>query len=148
MSNKTKIVATIGPSSNKKPVLKKLISSGMNVARLNFSHGSYKDHEKVISDIRALSKEMNRPVGILLDLQGPKIRTDTLKNGKPVLLKKNRTIQITSKQVSGSADIVSTTYKNLSKDVKKGDKILIDDGLIELKILSKAKDTVTCKIIN
>ena len=120
----------------------------MNVARLNFSHGSYKDHEKVISDIRALSKEMNRPVGILLDLQGPKIRTDTLKNGKPVLLKKNRTIQITSKQVSGSADIVSTTYKNLSKDVKKGDKILIDDGLIELKILSKAKDTVTCKIIN
>jgi len=130
MTNKTKIIATIGPSSNSKPVLKKLILAGMNVARLNFSHGSYKDHEKVISNIRALSKEMNRPVGILLDLQGPKIRTDMLKNGKPVLLRKNKAFQITSKKVSGSADIVSTTYKNLSKDVKKGDKILIDDGLI------------------
>ncbi len=148
MTNKTKIIATIGPSSNSKPVLKKLILAGMNVARLNFSHGNYKDHEKVINSIRALSKEMNRPVGILLDLQGPKIRTDTLKNGKPVLLKKNKTIQITSKQVSGDADIVSTTYKHLSKDVKKGDKILIDDGLIELKVLSKTKDTVTCKIIS
>jgi len=148
MPNKTKIIATIGPSSTRKPVLKKLISSGMNVARLNFSHGNYKEHEKVIRDIRALSKEMNRPVGILLDLQGPKIRTDTLKNGKPVLLRKNKTIQITSKQVSGDADIVSTTYKNLSKDVKKGDKILIDDGLIELKVLSKTINTITCKIIS
>ena len=148
MSNKTKIVATIGPSSNSKPVLKKLILSGMNVARLNFSHSSYKEHEKVIDSIRVLSKELDKPVGILLDLQGPKIRTDTLKNGNPVLLKKNKTIQITSKQVSGDADIVSTTYKNLSKDVKKGDKILIDDGLIELKVLSTTKDTITCKIIS
>ncbi len=97
MTNKTKIIATIGPSSNSKPVLKKLILAGMNVARLNFSHGSYKDHEKVINSIRALSKEMNKPVGILLDLQGPKIRTDTLKNGKPVLLRKNKAFQITSK---------------------------------------------------
>lgn len=120
----------------------------MNVARLNFSHSSYKEHEKVIDSIRVLSKELDKPVGILLDLQGPKIRTDTLKNGNPVLLKKNKTIQITSKQVSGDADIVSTTYKNLSKDVKKGDKILIDDGLIELKVLSTTKDTITCKIIS
>jgi len=148
MSNKTKIVATIGPSSNNKSILKKLISSGMDVARLNFSHGNYEDHEKAINDIRALSKEMSKPIGILLDLQGPKIRTGTLKNGKPVFLKKNKTIQITSKQVAGNADIASTTYKDLSKDVKKGDKILIDDGLIELKVLSKSKDTVTCKIIN
>ncbi len=148
MSNKTKIVATIGPSSNSKPILKKLFFCGMNVARLNFSHGCYKDHGKVINSIRSLSKEMGKPVGILLDLQGPKIRTGSLKNGKPVLLRKNKTIQITSKQVSGSSDIVSTTYKNLSKDVKKGDKILIDDGLIELKVLSKTIDTVTCKIIS
>lgn len=148
MPNKTKIVATIGPSSNSRPILKKMILSGMNVARLNFSHGSYQDHGKVINIIRALSKEMDKPVGILLDLQGPKIRTDTLKNGNPVLLKKNKTIQITSKQVPGNADIVSTTYKNLSKDVNKGDKILIDDGLIELKVLSKTIDTVTCKIVD
>ena len=148
MSNKTKIVATIGPSSNSKPVLKKMILSGMNVARLNLSHGSYKDHGKVINSIRALSKEIDKPVGILLDLQGPKIRTDTLKNGKPVFLEKNKIIQITSKQVPGNAETVSTTYKNLSKDVKKGDKILVDDGLIELKVLSTTIDTVTCKIIS
>jgi pyruvate kinase len=148
MTNKTKIVVTIGPSSNSKPILKKMILSGMNVARLNFSHGSYKDHGRVINDIRSLSKELDKPVGIILDLQGPKIRTDTLKNGKSVLLKKNKTIQITSKQVPGNADIVSTTYKNLSKDTQKGDKILIDDGLIELKVLSKTMDTVTCKIIS
>lgn len=120
----------------------------MNLARLNFSHGSREEHEKVIKDLRAISMEMKKPVGIILDLQGPKIRTGTLKEGKTVLLEKNKTIQITAKQIQGSVDIISTTYKNLPKDVKKGDKILLDDGLIELKILSKTKDTVTCKIIS
>lgn len=145
---KTKIIATIGPSSSNKSVLKKLISSGMNVARLNFSHGNFKEHGTVISMIRALSKELNKPVGIMLDLQGPKIRTGSLKDGLPVLLKKNAIIRITSKKVPGSADIISTTYAGLAGDVKKGEKILIDDGLIELKVLSKNKDTVTCKIIH
>jgi len=83
---KTKIVATIGPSSNTRPVLEKLIMAGMNVARLNFSHGSYEEHQEVIKTIRSLSRTMNRPIGILLDLQGPKIRTGTLKDGKPVPL--------------------------------------------------------------
>ena len=148
MTNKTKIIATIGPSSNSKTTLQKMISSGMNVARLNFSHGSYKEHKKVIDRIRSLSTEMRKPVAILLDLQGPKIRTGTLKDGKPVFLKKNEIIRITSRDIPGTDDLISTTYKKLSADVKNGDKILIDDGLIELRALSSNRDTVTCKIIH
>ncbi len=148
MLKKTKIVATIGPSSNTRTVLKELISEGMNVARLNFSHGSYEEHGDVIKTIRSLSREMNTPVGIILDLQGPKIRTGKLANGEPVVLKKNMEFSITSQNVPGSAEIVSTTYKELPRDVKKNDVILVDDGLIELKVLSKTKDTVKCKIMN
>ncbi|MBW2643372.1 MAG: pyruvate kinase [Deltaproteobacteria bacterium] len=148
MTNKTKIIATIGPSSNTRPVLKKLIFSGMNVARLNFSHGKYEEHGEVINTIRSLSREMNRPVAIMLDLQGPKIRTGKLKDGKAVLLKKNNTISITTKKVAGTADVVSTTYNGLPADVTKGDKILIDDGLMELQVISSNDDTVTCKVVN
>ena len=147
-TNKTKIIATIGPSSNTKQVLRRLISSGMNVARLNFSHGNYAEHEKVVRTIRSLSKEMNKSVGIFLDLQGPKIRVGSLKEGKPVFLKKNETVSITSRKISGTSEIIPTTYTKLASDVKKGDKILLDDGLIELRVLSKTKDTVRCKIIN
>jgi len=147
MTNKTKIVATIGPASNSRPVLEKMILAGMNIARLNFSHGSYEDHTNNIRLIRSLSREMKQPVGILLDLQGPKIRTGKLKNGEPVLLKRNGKLRITTKNVAGTAEIVSTTYGNLIGDLKKGDTLLLDDGLIELRVLSKAKDTVSCKII-
>jgi len=145
--NKTKIIATIGPASNKKTVLKRLISAGMNVARLNFSHGTYEQHEAVIQLIRELSQELEKPVGILLDLQGPKIRTGELIDGNPVRLKNRQSFKITTKNVPGTADIVSTTYQNLPKDVKVGDRILIDDGLIELKVTSKSKDTVTTDIL-
>ncbi len=147
MLNKTKIIATIGPSSNSKSVLKRLISAGMDIARLNFSHGTYQEHEKVINCIRSLSKQMKKPVGILLDLQGPKIRTGNLKDGKPVILKRNRTIVITTKPIIGTNQIISTTYKKLARDVKKNDKILLDDGRIQLKVVSKTKNDVTCKII-
>lgn len=148
MANKTKIIATIGPSSNNREILKKMVESGMNVARLNFSHGKREEHGEVINLIRSISRELNKPVAILLDLQGPKIRTGKLKNGEPVLLKKNHTIKITTKNILGDADIISTTYAHLIKDVKKGERILLDDGLIELKVSSKIKDTISCKIIN
>ena len=148
MIKKTKIVATIGPSSNTRDVLKELITEGMNVARLNFSHGTYEEHGEVIKTIRSLSREMNTPVGIILDLQGPKIRTGKLANGEPVVLTKNSTFSITSQNVPGSEEIVSTTYKDLPGDVKKNDTILVDDGLIELKVISKTKDTVKCKVMN
>lgn len=147
MINRTKIIATIGPSSDSKPILKQMIQAGMNVARLNCSHGTHAEHAEVANIIRELSREMQRPVGILVDLQGPKIRTGTLKNGKPVILQKNGIIKITSKLVEGTAEVVSTTYKNLPNDVKKDDNILLDDGLICLKVISKTSDTVTCKVI-
>jgi len=145
---KTKIIATIGPSSRSKPVLRRMINAGMNVARLNLSHGSYEDHGKVIHTIRLLSKDMNKPVAILLDLQGPKLRTGKLKDGKPVLLKRNATISFTTDKVSGTQDLVSTTYTNLVEDVNKDETLLLADGLIKLKVVSKTKDTVTCKVIN
>ena len=145
---KTKIIATIGPSSRSKPVLKRMIDAGMNVGRLNLSHGSYKDHKEVINRIRSLSKDMNKPMAILLDLQGPKIRTGKLQDGKPVRLKRNGSIRITTKKVAGTRDLVSTTYANLVEDVKKDETLLLADGLIKLKVVSKTKDTVACKIIN
>ncbi len=145
---KTKIVATIGPSSSTRAVLEKLVDAGMNVARLNFSHGTYEEHGEVIKTIRSLSRTMNRPIGILLDLQGPKIRIGALKDGKPIDLKTGGTIRITTHKIVGTADKVSTTYSKLTDDVKKGDDILVDDGLIELKVLFKRKDTIKCKVIN
>ncbi len=146
MKTKTKIIATIGPASNNKEILKKMIRAGVNVVRLNFSHGTYEQHGDVIKMIRSLSREMNQPVGILLDLQGPKVRTGKLKNGAAVALEKNGFFKITSKRVTGSSEIVGTTYKNLPGDVKSGDKILVDDGLIELKVIESTPDTVTCKV--
>ena len=146
MKNKTKIIATIGPASNNRVILKKLIMAGVNVVRLNFSHGSYEQHGDVIKMVRSLSRELNQPVGLLLDLQGPKVRTGKLKNGEPVELKRNSTFEITSRKIIGGSAIVSTTYKNLPNDVKSGDKILVDDGLIELKVLSSSDDTVSCRV--
>lgn len=148
MANKTKIIATIGPSSSTKPVLESMILAGMSLARLNCSHSSYEEHTEVTKNIRSLSRKMNKPVGIILDLQGPKIRTGTLVDGKPVMLKNNATVRITTKNIIGTADIITSTHSKLVGDVKKDDKILLDDGLIELRVLSKTKDVVTCKIIN
>ncbi|MGD8286015.1 MAG: pyruvate kinase [Desulfobacterales bacterium] len=116
---KTKIIATIGPTSRSRPLLEQMINAGMNVARLNLSHGSYEDHGEVISTIRSLSKEMNKSVAIVLDLQGPKIRTGKLKDCNPFMLKRIATIWFTTKKVSGTCDLVSTTYANLVADVKK-----------------------------
>lgn len=148
MFNKTKLIVTVGPSSSSRVVIRKLLSSGIDVARINCSHASQKEHDRVIKRIRSLAKEMNKSVAILLDLQGPKIRTGRLQGGKPVELKKNNTVQITGRDIAGTADIIATGYKNLAGDVNKGDTVLIDDGLIELRVLSGEKDTVTCKVIN
>ncbi len=148
MPNKTKIVATIGPASNTKPILEKLVKAGMCVARLNFSHGSYQEHVEVIKAVRSISRVMNRPVGVLIDLQGPKIRTGKLLDGQPILLKRNRILNITTRKVLGTPELISTTYNKLAHDVKKGSKILLDDGLIELKVVSKTADTVKCKVVN
>ncbi len=148
MATKTKIVATIGPASCERPMLEKLIQKGMNIARLNFSHGNYESHVEVIRTIRSISRTMNLPVGILLDLQGPKIRVGKLVDGKPVRLKRKNDFAITAHPIAGTAEMVSTTYSDLSKDVKIGDTILLDDGLIKLQVSSIKKDTVHCMVIN
>jgi pyruvate kinase len=148
MPRKTKIVATIGPASDSRPMLEKLVEAGMNVARLNFSHGNYEKHGEVIRMIRSISRMMNCPVGILLDLQGPKIRVGKLEDGRPVRLKRHATFSITSRPLIGTAEMVSTTYPNLVGDVKKNDTILLDDGLIRLQVLSTDGDTVKCRVVN
>jgi pyruvate kinase len=148
MTIRTKIVATIGPASNSREMLEKLVSAGMNVARLNFSHGNYETHAEAIRNIRSIARMLNRPVGILLDLQGPKIRVGKLENGEPVRLKRNADFAITNRAMPGSAQMVSTTYENLPEDVQSGDTILLDDGLIRLRVESKNKDTVFCKVRN
>ena len=148
MPRKTKIIATIGPASNNRDMLEKLVEAGMNVARLNFSHGNYETHGEIIQTIRSIARMMNRPVGILLDLQGPKIRVGKLQDGQPVRLKRNATFSITSRPIVGTAEIVSTTYQNLPEDVKKNDTILLDDGLIRLQVMSVRGDTVKCRVVN
>jgi len=148
MTIRTKIVATIGPASNSPEMLKKLAVAGMNVARLNFSHGNYETHSEAIRNIRSVARTLNRPLGILLDLQGPKIRVGKLENGEPVRLKNGAAFAITSTPIAGTARMVSTTYQKLPLDVQPEDVILLDDGLIRLQVESKTRDTVNCKVIN
>jgi len=130
--NKTKIVATVGPSSSSKEMLRALLKEGVDVFRLNFSHGTHEDHLKVINNVRELNEEMGTHVALLQDLQGPKIRVNDVQPG--VELKQGQELIITTRQLMGNSEIVSTSYEGLPHDVKVGDMILIDDGKIELKV--------------
>jgi pyruvate kinase len=130
----TKIVCTLGPASNTEDKLAALIEAGMNVARLNFSHGTHEEHAATIGRIRRVSNRLNKPVAILQDLQGPKIRTGTLARGEAVELKEQAEFTITARDVVGSASEVSTTYTGLPEDVRPGNHLLLDDGLMELQV--------------
>ena len=145
---RTKIVCTIGPATNSEEQLEALMRAGMNVARLNFSHGTHQEHEQVIKCIRALSARLGCAVAILQDLQGPKIRVGMLQDGNPVTLGNNTQITITTHDVVGNGQIISTTYKALPQDVKVGDRILLDDGLLELCVLSANETDVQCLIVH
>lgn len=144
--NKTKIIATVGPASNSKEMLKNLILAGVDVFRLNFSHGSHEDHLKVINYVRELNQEMGTTVALLQDLQGPKIRTREMENGG-VEIVPGQDIIITTRKLVGNAQIISTTYESICTDVSAGDTILIDDGNIELKVLSTSGDEVKCRVV-
>ena len=144
---KTKIVATLGPATEKASAVRRLIKSGVDVFRLNLSHGSLLWHEERVKIIRTASKEADKPVSIILDLQGPRIRTGLLKDGQPIKLKSGDIVTITTKQKYGAPGIITTPYKSLPKDVKKGDRILLDDGTMELKILSSSDTDIKCKVI-
>mgnify|MGYP000933777945 CR=1 FL=1 len=130
----TKIVCTIGPSCNTEEKITALIEAGMNVARLNFSHGTHEDHAANIGRIRRVANRLNRPVAILQDLQGPKIRTGWLEDHKPVELVDGAALVITTRDMLGNVREVATTYDGLPGDVRPGDRVLLDDGLLELRV--------------
>lgn len=130
-----KIVCTLGPSSSEKEVMERMIKAGMGVARMNMSHGTHEDHEKVINDFRAVCKKNGRFLGVMMDLQGPKIRVGLFEKGE-VILSDGANFTITGRDVTGTETIVSTTYPALSEDVKPGDILLLDDGLLSLKVKS------------
>lgn len=160
MFRKTKIVCTLGPSTDKEGVLKRLIEEGMNVARFNFSHGDHEEQLGRLQMLQKLRKELKRPVAALLDTKGPEIRLRDFTDGK-VELKDGQTFTLTTDEIMGDAKRVSITYKNLPEDVKPGDRILIDDGLIgmevkEIKVTSGAKadkdgnkpKDIICQVLN
>ncbi len=143
---RTKIVCTIGPASSSPEVIQQLIEAGMDVARLNFSHGTHDQHEEVIARIREISQRMQRPVAILQDLQGLKIRLGTFRGGRATL-ETGAEFLISTHDVEGTAGGASTTYDRLPRDVRPGDRLLIADGLIELRVLGADETTVRCRVV-
>lgn len=144
---KTKIVCTIGPASESPDIIKKMVLAGMNVARLNFSHGSQEEHGRRIDNIRRASAETGIPVAILLDTKGPEIRLGTFANGS-VHLEAGQKFTLTIRDVVGDAEIASVTHEGLPQDVAVGHPILLDDGLIELHVEEVTETDVICRVIN
>lgn len=144
---RTKIVATVGPACSSIVMLERLMYAGVDLFRLNFSHGSIEDKQALITLIRRLSAEIGREVGILADLQGPKIRTGRMA-GEGMLLTKGQQVVITTADVLGQQGVIPTIYTELPRDVRIGSKILLDDGLLELKVLSIAETDVCCVVVN
>lgn len=145
---RTKIVCTMGPAVRDASVLGAMIDAGMDVARFNFSHGDHAEHKARMDLLKEVRKAKKRPVPILLDTKGPEIRTGTLKSGQKVELRDNQTFTLTTKDVEGTDEIVTQTYRELPKDVKAGDRILIDDGLIGMTVLSTTDTDIVCHVDN
>ena len=145
---RAKIVATLGPASGSEPVFRELIRAGVDVVRLNFSHGEHEEKAELIQMIRRVSRQERKPVCILADLQGPKIRTGKLKDRLPVLLKAGHKLTITPRDVAGTAAVIGTTFKTLAENVEQGSRILLSDGLIELRVAEVQGADVICDIVN
>ena len=144
---KTKIICTLGPSTDKGDVLRELIANGMNVARFNFSHGSYEEHGGRLANLKALREELGKPVAALLDTKGPEIRLKEFKNGVE-MLEAGQTFTLTTREVEGTKEICSITYKDLPQDVHEGGTIMLDDGLIKLAIKSVTDTDIVCEVLN
>ncbi|MEZ4887243.1 MAG: pyruvate kinase [Chitinophagales bacterium] len=145
--NRTKIVATVGPASNNKETLIALVKAGVDVFRLNFSHGTHDGHADVIKLIQEINAELNTHVGILADLQGPKIRLGEVENGE-VFIEDGQTLTLTTNEMVSTSQELYLTYEDFARDAKVGDRVLIDDGKIELKVLNtNGEDKVTAKVI-
>ena len=144
---KTKIVCTLGPASENEETLRELIKNGLNVCRLNFSHGSHEEHKGRMDLVKKLREELNMPTAILLDTKGPEIRTGKF-DVPEVLLEEGQTFTITMKDVMGNKEICTVSYKGLANDVKTGDTILIDDGLVGLTVKEVNGDDIVCEVQN
>ena len=144
---KTKIICTLGPSTDKGDVLRDLIANGMNVARFNFSHGSYEEHGGRLAKLKALREELGKPVAALLDTKGPEIRLKEFKNGVE-MLEAGQTFTLTTREVEGTKEICSVTYKDLPQDVQPGGAIMLDDGLIMLHIEQVTDTDIICTVLN
>jgi pyruvate kinase len=144
---RTKIIATIGPASNTAEMIRLLILAGMDVTRLNFSHGSYQDHAAVIQAIRTISMDLGKPVTILQDLQGPKIRVGKLREGQ-VLLEKGMTVSLSpDMSITGTPDLIPIDYPHLADEARPGMQVLLDDGLLEMTIEGSTKGIIRCKVV-
>ena len=144
---KTKIICTLGPSTDKDGVLRELIANGMNVARFNFSHGSHEEHKGRLDLLKSLREELGKPVAALLDTKGPEIRLKDFKNGTE-MLEAGQTFTLTTREVEGTKEICSITYKDLPQDVQPGGTIMLDDGLIKLQIVTVNDTDIVCKVLN
>jgi pyruvate kinase len=145
---RAKIVATLGPASSTEEKFRELLRAGLDVARLNFSHGSHEQKSELIAMVRKVAREEGKPICILADLQGPKIRTGKLVDHKPVLLEAGRRLVITPETIEGTAERVSTVFTTLAENLKPGDQILLSDGLIELRVVEIAGADVVSEIVN
>jgi pyruvate kinase len=147
MRRRAKIIATIGPSTQSEAQLQKLVDAGMDVARINMSHGTPDDHAQVIQRLRQISNQANKALGILLDLQGPKIRTGDMLDHQPIQLHPGRQLILTSEPIPGTPAMIYVDFSNLSVEFQEGDPILIDDGQIELRVTDVGEDTITTEVV-
>jgi pyruvate kinase len=143
----TKIVATLGPGTDRPETLRKMFEAGVNVFRLNASHGTHEDHARRIHAIRQIASETGRNVGILLDLQGPKIRLGTFQNGG-CMLEDGSIFTITTQRVEGTAEIASTTYPDFARDVKPGNRVLLADGTLQLEVITADGVAARCRVVH
>ena len=144
---RAKILATLGPATNTQDRIETMIAAGLNAVRINMSHGKQSEHEETLKCARAAAKELGKPLSVLVDLSGPKIRTRTLESSAPVELKTGQKFTITTRDIVGNANEVSTTFSELPVVVEPGTRILIDDGAIELVVESETETDVICVVI-
>ena len=144
---KTKIVCTLGPATDDLKVLESMIEEGMNVARFNFSHGTYDEHLQRLEELKQARRDKSRYVAALLDTKGPEIRVRKFKDGL-INLEAEQEFTLTTRELEGDNKIVSVTYKDFPNDVSIGTRVLIDDGLIELRVIDKNETDVKCVVVN
>lgn len=142
-----KILATLGPASNTEPIIRTMLEAGVNAVRINMSHGTHSEHEQTIANARAAARSLDRPLAILVDLSGPKIRTSTLTGGEPVMLTEGSRFTLTTKKTEGTSEIVSTNFSELPRVVTPDSMILLDDGALKLKVDSVTETDVNCTVV-